>query len=549
MVAITELLTQPWTIVFLVVSLLQIYHKLTAKSKIPDGVPWVGRDSSRWFAGTRASLSSFGDTQQLLAQGYQKLQYLENGISYLMPNPTGKPDLIVPPSQLHWAIEQPDDVLSAAAFHYDILGEDYAFSHPKILRDPYHEHTIHKYLPRRLPGFIPDIQDEVAAAFDKSWGTDEGNWKEISVFDANLFMISRVVNRMIIGHPLCRNEEFLSNMRSYSMGIQMISMIITYTPKLLKPLVGRLAALRAKAYYNAMAKFIIPIVTERLANLEKKEQDPAFDWEPPNDFISWHIAGAKADGRHDELTVNMLSRRIMPIEFASIHTTTIAVTHCMFDLLSSEDCSTFLEGIREQSTSLLSSNDGQWAKANLAHASRADSAFRESLRISSFMTRSVARKVVSKQGLQNPAEGWTAPYGTIMSFDLYDVHRDPRFYPQPNIYDAFRFSRQSEIQANASANGSTGQGEAKEGSRPERKNLGLITLSDTFLTFGLGRHACPGRFFISAEAKIMLAYMVMNYEIKTFPTRPADRHLSSIILPSSTAKIRVRRRAGTGKAH
>lgn len=63
-----------------------------------------------------------------------------------MPDISGKPEVILPRSQMAWLIEQRDDVLSNSAFHYDSLEGDYCFATPQILRDPYHEHVIHKYL-------------------------------------------------------------------------------------------------------------------------------------------------------------------------------------------------------------------------------------------------------------------------------------------------------------------------------------------------------------------------------------------------------------------
>jgi hypothetical protein len=48
----------------------------------------------------------------------------------------------------------------------------------------------------------------------------------------------------------------------------------------------------------------------------------------------------------------------------------------------------------------------------------------------------------------------------------------------------------------------------------------FTSIGDTSQDFGLGRHACPGRFFASQEIKLILAYLLLNYEIK-FP--PAER--------------------------
>ncbi|KAL8758207.1 MAG: hypothetical protein Q9199_001670 [Rusavskia elegans] len=98
--------------------------------------------------------------------------YSKRGKTYLLPDFSGKPIFIVPPTQLKWLIDQPDDILSTAAFHYDAQQGDYAFTHPRILGDPYHEHVLHKSLPRKVGALVPDLWDEVAHTFEDVWGTD-----------------------------------------------------------------------------------------------------------------------------------------------------------------------------------------------------------------------------------------------------------------------------------------------------------------------------------------------------------------------------------------
>jgi cytochrome P450 len=42
----------------------------------------------------------------------------------------------------------------------------------------------------------------------------------------------------------------------------------------------------------------------------------------------------------------------------------------------------------------------------------------------------------------------------------------------------------------------------------------FIGVGPTSLLFGYGRHACPGRFFAANEIKMILATMLLNYDIK-----------------------------------
>ena len=74
----------------------------------------------------------------------------------------------------------------------------------------------------------------------------------------------------------------------------------------------------------------------------------------------------------------------------------------------------------------------------------------------------------------------------------------------------------------------------------------FLTTSADFLPFGHGKHACPGRFLIDFELKMIIAYVLMNYDVK-FPDvyggkRPANRWLAEAYLPPDDAKILVKRR-------
>lgn len=83
MEAVQERLSNPalsLPIAVLVVYL--IYKGLTAKSPIPQGLPWIGRDPKKLFSEKRAALSSFNNVRQWLNQGYEKVPSMEMGNRY-----------------------------------------------------------------------------------------------------------------------------------------------------------------------------------------------------------------------------------------------------------------------------------------------------------------------------------------------------------------------------------------------------------------------------------------------------------------------------------
>ena len=434
--------------------------------------------------------------------------------------------------------------MSTSAYHYEALEGQYAFTDAKLLKDPYHEYVLHKLLPRKVPAMIADLQTETAVAFDEIWGTDADNWKELPLYSTILSMVSRLANRAIIGSSLCRNEDFLSNARNFMSDIIKTTVVLGFTPRWLKPVIGPLAAIPNYRHYQNTAKHSVPVITERLAKFRRMKQDPDYEWDPPNDYLSWSIMLALAENREDELTVDMISRRILPIEFAALHTTTISVTNCLLDLAASDSSSQFLEGIRQEATSIYVEYEGKLTKAALVRSIRADSALRESMRLNNFMTQSLTKKVLPKQGITNEAEGWIAPQGIYLTVDSEGIHHDADIYSHPNDYDAFRFSRSKEASFNRNANGIS----VDEDKDFEKKNTSLVTTSDSFLPFGHGRHACPGRHFVAVQVKLMLMYMTMNYDIEPLPTRPVQKWIGPTKIPATKATLRVRRKQSSKSA-
>lgn len=314
-------------------------------------------------------------------------------------------------------------------------------------------------------------------------------------------MIARISNRMFVGLPLCRNEDFLKHNNAFAIDVITVAALMPFVPRFLYPIVGHLMSIPNHYHYWRTRRHTLPVIKQRLADIEEKDSNPDSKLEIPEDYITWHIRVAKSEGKTKELDPDMVSRFLMPIEFAAIHTTSLTLTMTLFDIFSSDPSKGFVEGLREEAARVFKEvqekHNGRWNKQILTKLVRADSAIRESMRRSNFITRAVGRKVVAKEGLHNEEEGWTAPYGSYISVDEHSRHHDNAVYPEADTYDAFRFSRpREEFEA------SREKGPDDLQKYVDMKNLSLVSTGEDFLTFGHGRHACPGRFLVQHELKV-----------------------------------------------
>ena len=451
MFALLERLSSPFIygpLLFLAIS--WIYSR-NGRVVVPADLPWVGKDSTKLFSETRANLSSFSNVRQWLSEGYEK--HSKKGQTYIFPDFTGKPEVIIPRSEMTWLLEQPDSVLSVAELHSDILAGPYAFTHPHILKDPFHEHVIHRSLARKIAPLIMDVWDELSCAIDETWGTDTEDWKDVCVFENMMHVIARVSNRVFIGLPHCRDENYLAAMGGFAQHVVPAATLLRFVPKLLEPVLGHVFAIPSYYYGNKATGIVLPLIKERLQNIRRKDDDPNFDWQEPNDYLSWHIRLAQAEGNALELDPKMISRRLLPINFAAIHTTTFTITNCFLDLLSTP-ASTSLESpstpvlpidvIRNEARATFIASSEEWTKVNLSNLVKSDSALRESMRVSNFLSRGLQRKVIARNGIENKKGGWKVPYGTYIGLDVHNIMHDPDIYTDAESYHPFRFAEARE---------------------------------------------------------------------------------------------------------
>ncbi|KAF4547129.1 Cytochrome P450-like protein 25 [Elsinoe fawcettii] len=513
------------------------------KPTLPPSVPWIGKDGKGYIAGLVATFKTALHYKTWNHEGYEK--YNKKHKSFVVPQFPGVPsEIILPRSQMKWLIDQPDNVLSVAAAHYQVLHGEYSFITPRLLKDPYHEHVIHRSLPRALTGLIPEIEDETIRAMDEQLGMDEENWKSINVWDMLMHVIPLLTNRMIIGLPVGRNKHYLDNMIGFTEDIIRNMLLLSVVPEALKPIIGRLASLPGKYHWWQTSKHTLPVIKQRLHDFSRAEaDDPAYkDWSPPNDYIAWHIKTAKAENRHDELDPVMISKRIAPLNFASIHTTSLTTLNVIIDLFSSDPSKGYVDALLEECTRVWAEEGGKATKDGLSRMYRTDSAIRESMRLSNFAQTIVGRLVVAEEGITNESEGWHAPKGSMLSMNVHNIMHDPELHPEPELYDAFRHSREREEWEAKSAEEKT---DTEEALRVKRQ--GMVTTGDTHFPWGHGRHACPGRFFVAHELKMFFSYLLRHYDVKTLETRPETKWFGSNSIPPTDTKIEVRRKKGTGR--
>ncbi|KAH9176040.1 cytochrome P450 [Lactarius sanguifluus] len=390
----------------------------------------------------------------------------------------------------------PDDVLSTKASTAELLQLEYTLGLFKTNRD-YHMDVIRSKLTRNIAATFKELREELVRSFDASIPVHGDDWVKVPVLEMIQRVVSATSNRIFVGSPLCLDQGYLTLNLNFAVNVLKFATIIGVFPKPLKPIVARLLSNLPSQIQQEM-EYIRPVVEERFARMEEFGED----WDnKPNDMLMWLMSEAKGAER----SLEDLALRMLMTNFAAIHTTSQAFTIVLYRLLSNPE---YIEPLRHEVEAAVAEEG--WTKAGMDKMHKIDSLLRESLRVDTIL--SLSRIALRPFTFSN---GVTVPAGTLVAVPSGAVHMDGEIYPNPEEFDGFRFAKLRER-----------DGVAVAGHQ-------ATSTSAEYLTFGHGRHACPGRFFAVNEVKVLLAHVIVTYDIKFEEGKQAPRSfiINSIRIP------------------
>ncbi|EJD07464.1 cytochrome P450 [Fomitiporia mediterranea MF3/22] len=404
----------------------------------------------------------------------------------------------------------PDD---KASFD-EAVAEDFAFHWTfgeKIARDSYHFLIIRNRLTQSLGSLLDDVRDEITHAFNDLIPLKSEDWVAIPALDITRSIVCRASNRVFVGVPLCEDPEYAELSINFTIDIVKTVYMVQDMPAFLRPIVG--------AYFNPTTKrirqavrLLQPVLEERFRMYDENGDD----WPgKPVDMISWLIEEAP---KNEKRSIRDLTLRMLTINFAAIHTTSNSFGHALLHIAAEPK---YVAPIREEIEQVI--KEEGWSKVAMAKMWKLDSFMKESQRINGANMLSVTRKILSDLNL---SDGTFLPAGSFVAANVVGMHRDESHYPDADKFDGFRFAK------------------LREQSAKESVKHQMVNTSPEYLAFGHGRHACYGRFFAVNELKMMMACLILNYDVKAEVegVRPENVYHRSRLSPNPTAKILLRRR-------
>ncbi|KAI9758072.1 MAG: hypothetical protein M4579_003203 [Chaenotheca gracillima] len=536
-----DVLSRPTTTLGLTIALSSIFYwAYYSYTNRISGIPWVGRNDKEWFASRKARHRGMVDPASIHREGYEK--YSKNDKPFYFPTEDGCDTVILPPSQVSWLASQPEPILSAMDAMRTLLQTDYMFD-PHALLNPVQNFTTRVLLTRRLPVMIPGMVEEMGIALDEFFGTDTENWKEIPIVDTLREVAARISNRAFVGDPLCRNQEYLNNLLILSGAIGMNAAALRNMNPLLRPLRSWWATRDFRNAFKEVAKFTNPVVLQRIQDIKSREKGDLKTKEPM-DFLQAMIHQSLAQPYAKDATPNMITLRITLMNFASVQNLSKAGSNTILDLVNAPADQPVLDVLRKELESVMGGS-ADLTKEHISKMEKLDSVIKESLRISHGATTGFHREVRAPSGVKLWNGQWV-PNGTLLGVSAISQHHDDDYYSDALKWQPFRFYEDSHREDPGSIAPDVASVEvSKDVDQAEyirQKQNSLTATSDTFLTFGHGVHACPGRFYSAVALKVLIMAVLQRYHLRPQTERSENIWESGAYIPSSSAVVEVMRK-------
>ncbi|CAI7583247.1 Cytochrome P450 [Penicillium manginii] len=301
-----------------------------------------------------------------------------------------------------------------------------------------------------------------------------GVWCDFDCLPVALALMLRMIGRVLVGHPLCRDPDAISLFMRYGSAVPVSGNQISWLPRILRPLLGpHFAASRMQAELSGL------IVEDMKHGADAKEDQMTlaqwvWEWtkrETPGEYTPFDVAG---------LLVSSI--------FGAVHTAGSVLTKCFYELTQRPE---LIEDLRNEVEQAIRDHEGV-CRESIEAMTKLDSFIKETMRLQPVGPATVHRIIKKDFTFTN---GLKLPKGTLVFAPNTQLHMDERYYDNPEEFDAFRFhklGKQSDKPSNYKIAGST----------PRTRQ------------FGDGKHACPGKQLAADLLRLILAHFLLKFDIR-----------------------------------
>ncbi|KAI8051720.1 cytochrome P450 [Thamnidium elegans] len=326
-----------------------------------------------------------------------------------------------------------------------------------------------------MPRYVSGIQKGLEAA--QAYLLKE----KVNVLDHPSPFFQRFVSFMsvptLLGEEFASNIEVIESFASFTGDIIRNIPVFMLVPTFLhRPLLPYIQS--PKKHHAIMEKHISPVVRQRreIMRLAKEAgEDHGFE----QTFLQGLIEYTDADTNEYKYSDKEVAHGVLMLAFVSAHTTSTNLSYCIYWLLARPD---LMERMMAEIESVAPGNTPIDVEV-----------LNKMTFLNNFM------REVLRQGASNLGVGKKA----MEDFTFSNGYQVPKG----------RMVESSTRQLNFGTNSI--RSEVEEMDPDMSKNRIATTPARDYISFGMGKHLCPGRFFATQEIKMSLIYLLRNFDIKT----------------------------------
>ncbi|ORY70473.1 ent-kaurene oxidase [Pseudomassariella vexata] len=396
--------------------------------------------------------------------------------------------VIVPNKYLDELRQRPDSEIDSQHPFNRIFENQYTGVFPTRSNTELVNQVVKAELTRSLARINPRLSTEVERTVREELPPCD-DWTGVNVSNALMQIVAIVSGHIFLGPELCRSPDYLRSAVDYTVYIATAANLLKSWPSwmrgiifLIRPEFRRLRQLR-----RDMKLFLKPLIEERRTKIRNGEQ-------LSDDMLSWMLVKTEAKGMRD---LTHLTNMQLLLTMAAIHTTTFTAARILYDLAAHPET---VKDLRHEIRTVLDQNDGVMTTKALFDLKLMDSVMRESQRLNPAFSDGFRRYTFKRIMLK---DGTCIPANCFIEAANGPVLRDAAFYPDP---DKFLPTRFLSLRTNPTTPDPIGY--------KNREQYQFVSVTKENMSFGFGRHACPGRFFAANEIKLILARMLLEYDVR-----------------------------------
>ncbi len=111
-------------------------------------------------------------------------------------------------------LAQPEHSLSLGDAFAEVDQVHYSLGDARLVVDAWQGNLVRTEMNTVLQNVVLAMNDELGVAFDKRFGTDTTEWKEIDVFEEMRNIVAQAASRFTVGLPLCKRHRLPSTQSS-----------------------------------------------------------------------------------------------------------------------------------------------------------------------------------------------------------------------------------------------------------------------------------------------------------------------------------------------